>query len=294
MIPGLTTFENTTATLTLARGFVFGLGAGTDRLITDVKGWDAGAPMRRKKRERVGQHGTFTERSYRDERTVSVSGSYRAPDRAAAAVFVDQINAYLGEGQVGVLEVLDPDLGPRRATVLLDSVDVTWGGGVDVSFTLDMGAPDARKYGDPVTAGTGVPKPGGGLFTEPLFGGPNPGVLDFGFAAEDGMVSITNTGTAPAPLKMIIAGPVSVKGFTITEPDTGGQLVFTTAVQAGQELFLDARTGTVLLDGYANRSRYLTRRDWPVLAGGETRRFLFEAADSPDARLTIEGAPAWW
>lgn len=294
MIPGLTTFENTTATLTLARGFVFGLGAGTDRLITGVDGWDAGAPMRRKKRERVDRHGTFTEPGRRDERTISVSGSYQAPDRASAAAFVDQINAYLGEGQAGLLEVADPDLGTRRVTVLLDAPDVTWRGGVDVTFTLDLGAPDPRKYGDPVEVETGVPKAGGGLFTEPLFGGDNAGVLDFGMATETGMVSITNTGTAPTALVLTVTGPVAAKGFTITEPDTGGQLVYNTAVLAGQRLILDARAGTVLLDGYANRSRNLVSRSWPVLDGGETRRFLFEAADSPDARLTIEGAPAWW
>lgn len=294
MIPGLTTFVNTTAVLTLERGFTFGLGAGTDRLITDVQGWDAGAPMRRRKSARLRQHGNFTEVSTRDERTISVSGSYQAPDRASAAVFVDELNAYLGDGEPGTLEILDPDLGVRRAGVLLDSPDVTWRGGLDVTFTLDMGAPDPRKYGDAVTAGTPPPKAGGGLFTEPLFGGDHPGILDFGVPDVTGLVSITNQGTADTPIKMTVTGPVMPGGFTITDPDDGGQMVYNSPVLAGQYLVMDARDGTVKLNGYANRSVNLVRRSWARLAGGQSRRFLFEAPDSPDAYLEIEAAPAWW
>lgn len=278
--------------LTLSSGYTLGLGPGTDKLVTDVKGWDSGAPMRRDKTERKGGHGSFAEPGKRDERVVSVSGQHQAASRSAAALFVDELNAYLGDGELGLLMVDDVDLGPRRTAVQLLSPDVAWDKGRNVSFTLDMTAPDPRKYGDPVPVTTGPPVAGGGL-SHPLFGSETPGVLDFGEPGSDGIATVTNSGTAETFATFTVQGPVPSTGFTIKETSTGRRLVYSAAIPSGSQVALDSADGSVWLDEVADRSVYLTVREWVRIPPRTTMGFLFTCLD-PGALLTVEVSPAWW
>lgn len=291
------TYANTTATLEVSSGYLLGLAPGTNKVVTEIKGWYSGAAVRRESVARMGAHGNFSERGYRDARYPGIGGTFTAETRAEAAAFVDEINSFLGDGTEGTLTIADADLGTRSAKVFLMTPDVIWDGGLDVTFFLDMEAPDPRKYGEPVTASTGVPQPGGGLVFPLFSAGPDEetghGVLNFGQPGEDGVVTISNTGKAESPVTAYVTGPVE-NGFTITELSTGRKLVYTASILGGQYLVLDSRTGTAKLDGYADRAIHLTTRDWILLGGGQTSSFLFNAPDSPDARLTLEVAPAWW
>lgn len=294
----LTTFSNTSATLEVSSGYLLGLSPDTNRVVTDIRGWYRGAAFRRDSASRMAAHGNFSERGFRDARYPSISGMFIGSTRAEAAAFVDEINAYLGDGTEGTLTITDTDLGTRSAKVYLLAPDVAWDGGLEVEFHLDMEAPDPRKYGDPVTASALAPKPGGGLifplFNNDPFGSSTTGALSFGTPGESGLLTLSNTGTAESPVTATVTGPVGSSGFTITHLATGRKLVYTAPVIAGQYVVLDSRTGTVKLNGYADRAAFLVDRDWIVLGGGETAKYLFEAPDSPEARLTLEVAPAWW
>lgn len=166
----MTTYENTAVTLAVQSGYTLGLAPGTKKVVTDIKGWYPGTPLRRERVARLAAHGNFAERGYREARFPSIGGTYTAETRAEAAAFVDEINAFLGDGTAGTLTVDDADLGVRSAQVYLMTPDVIWDGGLDVTFFLDMEAPDPRKYGAPVSAATGVAAGGGGL-VYPLFSG---------------------------------------------------------------------------------------------------------------------------
>lgn len=492
----MTAFENTAATLTVQSGYTLGLVPGTKKVVTDIKGWYPGTAVRRESTPRMAAHGNFAERGYREARFPSIGGTFTADSRAEAAAFVDEINAFLGDGTEGVLTIDDADLGTRSAAVYLAGTDVVWDGGLDVVFYVDMEAPDPRKYGEAQRAETGIPAPGGGL-AFPLFSSgigalartnlvPNPsfengisgvskagaitltqtayapmvasgsqalsisigagagiysyvlqnvpasegdwlaftamlrwsggsryarqtiqwktgsgnikdqgpieygvnnslggvkklhsaqapagttsadliiyfyddaagavapasgstwstdswlavlgtskaeaearaatyfdgdtggmatrwtgtpggspseeysvdntGALDFGTATSDGIARLTNHGTAESPVRLTVHGPAD-NGFTITQLETGRKLVYTAPVLDGQRVVLDSRTGTVKLNGYADRAAFLVRRDWITLAGGESAALLFEAPESPAARLELEVAPAWW
>lgn len=288
-VRGVTTFENTSATLTLATGYTLGLAPGTDRVVMGIEGWFKPAPNRRRKTERQGAHGTFGERSYKDERLVSMTGSYQAPDRATAAAFTDEIAAFLADGTSGLFVVGDPDLGERYATVFLDGTDVDWKGGRDVKFTVDMAAPNPRKYGAAVSSTTGPPVDGGALEFD-LFGGTFPGVLSFGAPGSAGTAEAGNIGTADALSKFTVDG--YAPGFTITELETGRRLVYTGTVPAGSSLVIDPVAGTVELDG-SDRGQLLTIREWTPVPARGTSRYLFEST-GPNARMTVEGVSAWW
>lgn len=286
----LATFELTSVQLKLSAGYLLGLAPGTDKFVTDIKGWNTGAAVRRPKTERVNGHGNFRERGYKDARYPTISGHHVAATRAAAAAFVDQVNAYLADGEEGVLEVWDVDLGVRRTPVYLMAPDVTWNGGRDVAFSIDMEAPDPRKYSDTVSAFTGPVKPGGGL-TLPMF--TPDGVLDFGSGGNPGTATVQNIGSAETDPRFTVSG--YAPGFTITERETGRRLVYQDQVPDGQSLTLNAADGTVLLNGdrSTDRSTGLVLDQWPDMPGGASRTYVFETAGT-SAVLTVEVDPAWW
>lgn len=287
------TFTNTTAALNLATGYALEMGPGTGRWVTDIKGWYTGAPMRRDKQAKTGRHGVFAARGYKDARIITMSGHYTAATRAEAQAFTDEINAFLADGLEGVFTVDDVDAGTRYAHVYLMEPDVDWRGGRDVTFHVDMEAPDARKFAAAEPASTGIAKPGGGLMFD-LFAS-NIGGLDFGAGGDLGNVQIHNPGTAPADVLFRVAGPpdyADAGNFAITEVETGRVVQWAGTLLTGQELVLTGRTGTVMLNGTGNRRGGLVRAEWPEIPGGQTRTYLFEA--DGELLLTVEAAPAWW
>lgn len=286
-------------TLALETGFQLGFDPNSPTFLTKIEGWFGSAPIRRSKSDRLGAHGSFAERGWKDERLISISGHSVQPDRAAAAALTDQLSAVFGDGTEGRLQVNDVDLGVRWVDVYLadTGANVTWTGGRDVGFSLHLLAPDSRKYGTSVfSPPVGIPVAGGGLFTEPLFGsrdGTADGVLDFGDPGESGIATATNTGTAETGPVFYISGAY-VPGFTITHVATGRQLVYSDTIRSGQTLVLDSNNGTAVLDGYAPRESKLLVANWTQLDAGEVGQWLFESAGSSDATMEVEVVPAWW
>lgn len=288
------TFTNTAATLELVTGYALEMGPGTGRWVTDIQGWHKGAPLRRDSQTKPNRHGTFAARGYKDARMVTVSGHFTAATRAEAAAFTDEINACMADGTQGVLTVDDVDQGVRWAEVYLREPDVTWNGGRDVSWALDMEAPDPRKFGALMAVSTGRAQPGGGMVFD-LFTGANPGIMDFGEPGETGAVQIHNSGKAPADPVLRVQGPPGYADggdFKVTEVETGRVMQWRGTILTGQELVLDSRYGTVLLEGTGDRKGGLIRNQWPEIPGGQTRTYQFET-DS-DLTLILEAAPAWW
>lgn len=287
----VSTFANTSALLTLTTGYSLGLAPGSNRVVTDIEGWTKGAAVRREKIERLNAHGSFSVRGWKDERLVSVSGALFASSRSEAAAFVDEVNAFIADGTAGELAVDDADHGLRRAGVYLLEPEVTWNGGKDVQFTLDMVAPDPRKYGDVAAASTGGPEDGGGLVYDLGTSVDAPGVLDYGLPGSTGIVEVFNAGTAEAlPRAFRVAG--YTPGFTVTELGTGRRLVYVGTVPFGSELVMNPADGTVRLDG-SDRGQLLTVRQWVATPAGGSARYLFEPNGS-NALLTVEGVSAWW
>ena len=146
--------------------------------IDEMKGWiGGGSGVRRSAKARLIAHGQFVEQGYRDAALISLSGIAWAKDRAGGAALVDKLASLLADGSPGTLTVNDPDMGTRIATVALyGAPKLVWDSNTDVEFTIDMLAPDPRKFSPLQTATIGTAVGSGGLET-PLFAG---GILDFG------------------------------------------------------------------------------------------------------------------
>lgn len=292
-----TTFEETTAVLALSSGFELGLEPGTQKFVTDIEGWYKAAPNRTSKTERRKGHGTHPERGYKDERLITVSGHFVGANRAEAAAFTDSINAFIADGTAGTLVVSDLDLGSRQVEVFLREPDVSWHGGRDVAFSLDMRAPDPRKYAVEKTAQiVGLPRDSGGM-QFPLFAKRTEldpeAVIQFGQTGLSGVLEVFNPGTADTFSTFIVHGPALT--FQITELGSGSVLEYVQQVPEGQRVVLDSKTGRVYLEGYADRSAYLRRREWTNILPGGGRQYMLTATGGNDStKLQIETTPAWW
>jgi hypothetical protein len=288
----LETFTTTAASLTLTTGEVLELSPTTNQVLTRLDGWFSPAGTRRNSTERLWAHGSFSERGWRDQRVITVGGHIFTKTRTDAANMTDTLSAALADGTAGKFIVNDADLGYREATVYIEGTPaVEWDGGVDIFFMIDMVAPDPRKYGELLTATSLPAAPGGGLVFD-LFTGANEGVLDFGGADTPGTVTLENVGTADTAPVFTVSG--YAPGFTITETLSGSRLVYTSTIAAGQTLVINAADGSVLMDGYADRSAYLTRREWTRVPGRTRQTYLFESPGSVGASLTLGISPAWW
>lgn len=288
----LETLATTAASITLTTGEMLELAPGTNQVLTKLEGWFGPAGTRRESTPRLWAHGTFSERGWRDQRIITVGGHIFTQTRREAAEMTDTLSAALADGTAGTFIVNDADLGHREAQVYIEGKpEVVWNGGLDVFFMIDMVAPDPRKYGSPLSVATLAAAPGGGLVWD-LFTGTNAGILDFGGAGVPGTATLENVGTADTAPTFTVSG--YAPGFTITEVASGSRLVYTDTLAAGQSLTINASDGSVLLNGYADRSPYLTRREWTRVPGKTRQTYLFESPGNSGASMTLGITPAWW
>lgn len=291
----ITTFATSSAGIALTTGYYLELDRyGTNQVLIDLEGWYSPAPMRTTSTPRLWAPGSFSERGYRDERLISLTGQVSCLSRYDAAFMTDTLAATLADGEAGTFTVDDEDLGVRSAEVYLTGTPkVTWDGQRDIDFTVDMRAPDPRKYGPIVkTAPITASDPGGGL-TFDLFATANANILDFGAVGVAGRDTLANAGSAESSPTFTVTGPIS-DGFTITAVDSGARLVYSGQLGLGEVLVLDSSDGSVMLNGAADRSSLLVRREWTDIPRHGKRTYLFDAPYSDWATLTIGAAPAWW
>ncbi|MBT2594729.1 phage distal tail protein [Arthrobacter sp. ISL-72] len=256
--------------------------------LDDLKGWDDGPAVRRDRVSRMGAHGEFSERGWRDARLVTLEGDAGAPTIEAAALAAQQLAAVLGDGLAGVLDVTDTATVDMSAgAYLFADPKLSWKNDTTLTYQLQFWCPKPRKYGAAVNAITGIASPGGGL-TYPL---DNP--LDYGALGDPGTLTLTNTGTADTAPTFTVTGAMP-NGFTITHVQSGQRLVYSAPILPGQSVRLDSSDASVELDGYADMSAKLTVRQWTRLARRTSGTWLFEAVGSTGATLTAEVRPAWW
>jgi hypothetical protein len=261
-----------------------------------LDGWFDGPPTIRDGKRRLWTHGRFSERGYRDSRIITVQGLVLASSDAGAAAAQEAITGVIADGSADTFTVNDSITGTRYCQVYLadgTGPKVRWITDRTARYMIQLEAPDPRKYGTPVSGSTPPVEPGGGLGFD-MFTQNTLGILDFGSVGQAGTVTIQNTGTANAYPKFTVAGEILV-GFDIKEVSTGYTLRYSAAVADGSTVILNARDATVTQGG-ADRSVFLTRREWTLLAPGETATYMLLDLFSYNANalMTVEVTPSWF
>lgn len=261
---------------------------------TSIDGWHDGPSTFVEQDQRIS-HGQFAQPGRRGGRTITVRGKLAAEDRALVADGIDRLNALLADGGFGTFEFVDRTQGSRWAMVqLLGAPLPAWSGGPIAFYQLQLLAPGSYKFGATSSDSTafGSAPVGAGLVFN-LFGSPS--TLNFGAQGTTGTVTISNDGTAPASVKFTVAGPTPVGGFEIVDVSTGKRITYLGSVPSGSELVLDGATGTVVIDGTADRLGDTIVDAWPQIPAGGSRDFLFNPlGGSTAALLTAECIATYW
>lgn len=153
------------------------------------------------------------------------------------------------------------------------------------NWTVQLAAPDPRKFATNLSKVTGLPSSTGGLSV--------PFSVPFSIASTvvSGQVSLTNPGNATGPVVLRIDGPVT--GPIVTHVSTGLQLAFASSLtlSSGQWLIVDMEAQTVLANGQSSRSGWVTSRGWSGFDPG-VNVWSFTAT-SGTGQLTVTASPAW-
>lgn len=272
------------------------LGPGTPYEWVELEGADELPGLRTDDVARPWAHGDFDGDDWAEARVLAFTVEIAAED----SVTYDQALADLRRvmvptrGTVPFWLYLPRRGAPLRWDVKVRRHRIT----TDLAYEMGLAEAQAQLYAsDPLGYGavqcvdTPYPAPAGGLEFD-LFAG---GVLEFGEPGSTGRVVLTNPGTADVSYLARVDGPVDGRGFEIVDIPTGRRLRYAAAVPAGTYVEIDTATGSVRLDGTADRSGLLTLRQWtPVPASGSTELAFLPLGAATAATLTVTYSPGWW
>jgi len=137
------------------------------------------------------------------------------------------------------------------------------------SWAIDILFTDPLRYGDLVSGSTGIPVATGGRTwpaTWPLL---------WGGGGNDGRITLTNEGTAPAWPRFRATGG-QAGGFRVSEVGTGKEIIVNRTIPLGSYVDLDSATESATIDGPNNNiSGSLSKEEWWSVGPGETATFQF-------------------
>jgi hypothetical protein len=278
------------ASLTSATGsIVFGAvdEFGVDWGLESLDGWAGGMGSTADTVQKPRQSGAWRGDGFALPRSVAMEGGVYAPSADLLSSAFDRLNAVLPIGSDAVLRVTEA--GRTRWTRVRrgGSVVTDWTMPTMGRWSLRMDSTDWRKFGADVSGSTALPSTTGGLtvpFTVPF---------TINAVTVTGQVSLTNPGNEPGPVVLRIDGPC--QGPVITHVSSGAQLVFSSSLVlgAGEFLLIDMERRSVLANGQASRSGYITSRGWSQFDPGVNTYSFTAAVYDAASKLTVTGTPAW-
>lgn len=257
---------------------------GTDfRMLTKVTGWDDAPPVRLTTDERMGQDGGYDSTPLLGPRVITLEGMVDQATAAAARSLADALTG-LQVGQRQLFAVDNDAMGSRTAWCRIAAGAVLeWDDDVSFHYTIQLVAPDPRKYGletftttqlAAIASGSGLAYP----LAYPLSYGAAAAVVP-------GTLSLSNAGTVSYHPRLRITGPVPNPIVTCAE--TGDWIRYNGTIVAGSWLDIDCGARSVLLNGVQSvRGSVTFSGAWlAVPVGGASLSWTADAAD-PAALLT--------
>jgi len=173
----------------------------------------------------------------------------------------------------------------RQGEVLVKNGSEYWD-----EFSIGLLAADPRKFGTPIKATTGLPSQSGGLTFPVTF------PVTWSAVTLTGQLSATNpapAGGVSGPVVLTAHGPLS--DFTVTHTGASGTQVLTVALPllAGEFVVIDMEAETVLAQGQASRTQYVTSRGFSGFDPGPNTWAFTSSTPSPSAAFSVTLTPAW-
>lgn len=262
-------------------------------------GWFDGPDVRLNQTPIARYDGLYRATSFRQGRTITLTGWCRAPTKALAVAARDAFNGLFASGGQLVLTVTD-DTQTRTATVELAGPPKSTpaGTGSEFDWQLVLSAADPRKYDvNQQSANTPLPSAASGLdwSTGGGLDWSTGGGLNWGTATSNGTLTITNSGLADSWPVFTLVGFLSSP--VITNQATGQALSYTGLLKTGDQLVITTSpyARSVLLNGSTDRRPSLVTAQWASVAAGSSATFALSSSSGADTgSVTATLYPAWW
>lgn len=249
-----------------------------------IDGWDGSPASTIALTQKTRAPGAWVGPRQLTPRHISLTGLLQAPDADTAEDAFDRLNA------AATLDgsVLTVQRGTRvRSAVVYRQAEV---GQQELTGTLfqwsvDLIAPDPRKFTSALSASTSLPSVSGGLtipFTVPF---------SIGSTVVSGQCFLTNPGNTTGPVVLRIDGPVV--GPQITHVGSGAVLTFasTLSLGSGEWLTVDMDRQVALANGQSSRNSWISSRGWSGFEAGDNT-WAFTAV-SGSGLVTVTATPAY-
>lgn len=255
-------------------------------LVDTVDGW-GGKPkpaltIAQKPRSGGGWAGT----SQQGPRHIALAGWIVTDNPLALLGAQDALNAAFPRGDA-LMTVTELGVSRWVMARVEDELIITRKSRLASQWSAQVIALDPRKFGAAVSGSAFLPSTTGGLtvpFTVPF-------AVDA--VTVSGQVSLFNPGNTAGPVSLRVDGPCV--GPVVTHVSSGLSLVFSSSLVlgAGEWLDVDMEAHSVLANGQASRSGWVTSRGWSAFDPGANTWAFTAAEHDPASKLTVTAIPSW-
>jgi len=261
---------------------------GSEFIVTDVTGWDSGTASTLGLTQKVRAAGAWASASPQlTPAVLSITGYVLAPDLPTLKRAGHRLKA-AASLDASTLSVADPGGETLTMTVRRQGeVLVRSGGERFDQFSIGLVAADPRKFGTATTLRTALPSQSGGLTFPVTF------PITWSAVSVTGQVSLVNDGNIAGPVQVVASGPLS--DFTVTHTGSSGTRVVSVALPllAGEYVVVDMEAETVLAQGQASRTQYVTSRGFSGFDPGRNTWAFTSSSFSSSAQFAVTATPAW-
>ena len=162
----------------------------------------------------------------------------------------------------------------------------TWMGPTAFSWSVQLVDLDSRMFGLALTGSTGLPVASGGFVV------PETWPLVIAGGGSSGSVSLVNTGTETGPVVIRIDGPCPA--FAISHQSPLGLSTFASSLvlNVGEFVLIDMEAKTMMANGQASRSLFITSRAWTSFYPGPNSWSFTAASYNAASLMTVTATPA--
>lgn len=255
--------------------------------LEDVQGWGSpGSTLQVTQKPR--SHGGWAGAAYLVPRPVALSGKVTAPSSAQLSDAIDRLSEACS--LTGTTLTVVEGGRARSCTVRRQGeVLVSWTSDKTATWSIQVTAPDPRKYGPMVSQTAGLPSSSGGV-TWPITW-----PVRWTGVTNSGVLSIPNLGNIDAPVLIRIDGPCVAPSITHIGAN-GVPEVWATSqtLGAGEFLVIDMENKRVLANGQSSRAGYVTSRGWFSVTPGPNQYGFNAQAFASSARMTVTVPEGAW
>lgn len=261
-------------------------------LCTGLDGWWSAGSVEAATTKRPRQDGSFADSFYTGTRSlnleVTILAGTAAARRAAVESLLSAVDARFADTALSVEEDgVSRRCWVRRSGEVLANASDTW-----AIVSIPFLAADPLRYATEMETVTAIydPTTSGGIQFDLAFN------LSFGALSIVGRIDAANPGTAPTRPVVTFKAPLG-EVVGITNETTGKRFGFHLGLTGAQQLVVDCKTGTAMLDGIASRLDYLDETSVPLeefeLVPGMNTLRLESGVSTPGGSADIDYYPAW-